>query len=351
MINCYTASPIEIKGEVDFSRVGTGTGIARHGFGMYFGGPALVNHYFNSYRNYNEAEKQAHLGEQVFREGSDEYAILEKLKSGEIPFEPSDFEHHISLHELGDSEFDLDSVILRSGAVHSASIPNIDLKDVSGWDDHVSQHQLDEIQMALLKNYYSEFGLPELNYEELDLSDDYKPEEIENLLADLYYAAYEDGVENDQWGGISEELLSDAWDFIITGDEGCHEFEQDFLDGVSEKFKTTAMALISVGLQLTEGETTYGDIVHSVNNHFEVRGSSSPGLDAARFLSKVEIPALLADGISRLGKELVVYDEELLNSAKFTVISESELARSIEDMSIGREDQIDEELTHSLAPR
>ena len=41
MINCYTASPIEIKGEVDFSRVGTGTGIARHGFGMYFGGACI----------------------------------------------------------------------------------------------------------------------------------------------------------------------------------------------------------------------------------------------------------------------------------------------------------------------
>jgi hypothetical protein len=124
-----------------------------------------------------------------------------------------------------------------------------------------------------------------------------------------------------------------------------HEFEDELIEGIGERFETTIRALVSVGLNWSDG-LTYGDVVENITNSYKANGYDDAGIKTARFLSRNNIPALTGDNYEGTAKELVVYDERVLAHSKFTPISEGELRGLVEAFDFN-EMEPDEDLDRS----
>ncbi|MFS1430566.1 hypothetical protein LMH73_026480, partial [Vibrio splendidus] len=69
MIQLFTASPVRFS-QFDFNAVGSGTDVARHGFGMYFGTIDIALHYLSEYRDYTRADKTFYYNSNVIDKDS-----------------------------------------------------------------------------------------------------------------------------------------------------------------------------------------------------------------------------------------------------------------------------------------
>lgn len=341
MITTYTASAKTID-QADLAKVGSGTGVLRHGFGMYFGTPEVIKSYFDDYKSLTDADTYIHAGELLFKDDTAEFQVLAKVAQGVMlsaldegekntlsllanydveqldPNSEVSFEGHTHLADLH----------IRNGVAHKVTIPNIDIEDIPRWDHTVSDPELlESIQLAMLERYYEDHGMPPLDYSAMNLDHDYyTPEKIGELLDDMFDEAYSTALENDEWSYVEESRLKEVWDFIARGDEGTEPSVYDeYLEGIPEVFESALNALVMPGLNLTLESTTMGDIVQHIQSFFEVNEVGNPGLETARMLEKVGVPALLGNSHHVIGDELIVYSESLLKQATFEPVSEKTL--------------------------
>ncbi|APD92459.1 hypothetical protein BM525_21610 (plasmid) [Alteromonas mediterranea] len=362
MVKTYTASAKTIE-QADLTKVGSGTGVLRHGFGMYFGTPDVIKSYFDDYSSFKDADTYIHAGEMLFKDDTPEFQVLAKVAQGVIlstldegekatlsslanydveeldPNAEVSFEGHVNLSDLH----------IRNGVAHKVTIPNIDIEDIPKWDHTISDPELlESIQLAMLERYYEDHGMPPLDYAAMNLEPDYyTPEKIGELLDDMFDEAYSAALDNDEWSYVDESLLKEVWDFVVRGDEGTEPSVYDeYLEGVPEAFESALNALVMPGLNLTLESTTMGDIVQHIQSFFEVNDIENPGLETARMLEKVGLPALLGKAHHITGEELIVYSEDLLKQATFEPISE----RTLEMNSMENND-MDLDNDRGYAPR
>lgn len=341
MITTYTASAKTIA-QADLTRVGTGTGALRHGFGMYFGNPDVIKSYFDDYKSLKDADTYIHAGELLFKDDSPEFQVLAKvlhgvklssLDEGEKEILSSiaqfDVEQLEPNSELSFERFiNLADLHIRNGVAHRVTIPNIDIEDIPKWGDTISDpDMLESVQLAMLERYYKVHGMPPLDYSAMNLEHDYyTPEKIGELMDDMFDEAYSAALDNDEWSYVEESRLKEVWDFVARGDEGTEPLVyEEYLEGVPEVFESALNALIMPGLNLTLDSTTMGDIVQQIQSFFEVNEIENPGLETARMLEKIGVPALLGKSHHVIGEELIVYSESLLKEATFEPVSEKTL--------------------------
>ncbi|MEG3765110.1 hypothetical protein [Alteromonas sp. 14N.309.X.WAT.G.H12] len=330
MIRTFTASPVKIT-TANFDMVGGGTGVQRHGLGMYFGSPDVVENYFENYRHYKEADEYAYFGNHMFEAGSVEFGILSALKQ-EQPINNLDLSSiNNALNEDLQSNSDALEIEIRHGVVHNVELPNIRIEETPDWDDYIhDEEKLMSLQMSFLTCFYREKGVLSLDYDAMNLESNYSPEEIADLLDDMFYEAYSESLENGLSFYSSEDQVRRVWDYIILGNEGeAPELYDDFIEKMPELYENALNDIVLHGLNLTPDSITYGDLVQQVQSAFSIMGKENPGLETARFLSKNKIPALTGDAHHVLGKELVVYDEEVLSQAKFEPMTINEFQTAL----------------------
>lgn len=334
MITTYTASPKTID-KADLENVGTGYGVLRHGYGMYFGTPKVVEKYFNDYEEYRQAERQVHFGAFVASEGTPEFDVMNELHQGKT-LDEVDLENiNESLAEsLSDefSDYSEHEIIIRHGVVHSVELNDLSPEDINDWDETISDEaRLEKIQVAVLSEFYRERGMPPLDFQAMNLDDDYGPDDIAALLDDMFDEAYSAALDNDEWMSTPEHLLREAWDYVVRGDEGTEPNAYDeFIEGLPEVYDNALRAMVMPGLNLTVDSTTYGDLVQHVQSFFEINKKANPGLESARLLTEMNIPALTGKAHGVDAKELVVYSEKVLANATFTPISIETLKEAFE---------------------
>jgi len=329
VLKVYTASSKEITSG-GLEHVGTGTGVGRYGYGVYFGAFDTAAKYYDNYRNHNDSMQ----------------AIFDGGNDMDMPIEPGTPAHQIavmsktmtfdeiqervsSIPELSDAlnvmyKDEEPLFRLEYGVMNLASIPGIgwDGETVTGpiedWDTPFNL-ELDDVAEKFLDFRYKKTGLEGFSSQLAAVGVDADaPEGAPAVLQALFDNVAERLWENDLFDEFDESDVEEVWSAHLRGDFYSDFEAEEFFD---EHVKNTDEYAIMRDIVKQSGmpsleldsELTMGDV-------YEQMSKMVGGPEAARFFSKkLKIEGFFAPamegGEGRL--ELVLFGDELLRDTKF----------------------------------
>lgn len=340
MITAYTATPVRFD-SFDFSKIGNGTGIARHGHGMYFGSTDVAKHYLDTYKHYTEADKT-------------HYFQGKPIASGTLPFDVA--EHYSingydsTLEKFSNSDlgkkylnilFDGDSPQFHSegGVLYCVNIPHFTEKDLRDWDDNLDSDDLIDIFHKFTNKYLlidslgdeMKAKLEELN---IDTNDTDAETVIDNLLEaafDEYGERVEEEGEDYELNAYSHGDLLDTWihrafdDYDYNPDNDDSDNDIRLLDS---RFANALTELCKNAPNFHHDEFSLGDMLIALRHSLsalkpemsEIEVSQEVSLFAARELEIIGYTAPAIAG-EQCSKEIVIIDERVLENAKKIEVS------------------------------
>ncbi|ARN70157.1 hypothetical protein AKG60_09590 [Vibrio parahaemolyticus] len=340
MITTFTATPKRFD-NFDFNKIGTGTGLARHGFGFYFGSPDLAKDYLSTYKTYDGADPTYMYKSKIIEPETIPYEVIEVIESKGFDQAIDHFsgmsEHIKFLNVLTNNGNGKAYSCPHRGVLYQVSIPHIDISDLKDWSETL--YESDD-----LIDIYIDFCNKHVNPQDFDpetlkyladagvfIDEDTDFESIiENLLDKGFDETYDVDPDDDEIypsATCSTDLKDicihrafDDYDF----DDG---FQEDF-DNLSQKFHAAFQSLIKNTPDFHHEDFSLGDI-HSALNH--AISNLNPDLTeiecakmANEFLCKnLKISGYTAEAMyGKPGeKEIVIIDQQLLEPAKIVEVN------------------------------
>jgi len=324
MIKRWTASPKKFD-QFDIEKIGTGTGISRHGDGIYLGDKKLALEYLKEYDGFLGADLSImYKGREVSGAAKEalEYLARNRMDMDKAIAHFSGHDEHLKILQRPEL---LDQVEFHYGMLAEVTIPNVDIQDFKHWDDEVPEDELDGMAMIFLSEVGSGDRIEECRSELEELGIDIEGiESLDEVIDELFDLAYEEALESgDLSFSIDEEDMRECWNRILRRDEySTNDFEDEFSESFPKQHLSVLRALCKDGLTLEkESSLTYGNLYELTSQHLDdlkekgraISGITTPLLMTKFGVSGLRAPAIKADADT---EELVIYSQELITSAK-----------------------------------
>lgn len=336
MLELYTASSKEIKSG-SLEHVGSGTGVGRYGYGVYFGAFDTAMAYYAKYSRHDDSMQAFFDGEEEMdmpiEPGTPAHQIAEMSKT--LTFDEIQ-ERVSSVPELSDAlnvMFKDEEPLFRLeyGAMNLASIPELGWngKEVTGpvedWENPCNL-DLDEVAGKFLNFRYGKSGMQDFasKLESVGVNVDVDIVKDASAVLQALFDNITDRLwDEDLFDDFDENDVEEVWRAHLRGDFYSDFEAEDFFDEHVKNTDEYALMRDIVkqanmpSLEPSE-ELTNGDLYEHFSN-------TAGGPDAAKFFSRnlgIEgfyAPAM-EGGEGRL--ELVLFGDDLLKRTKFKRVSQ-----------------------------
>lgn len=326
MIHLWFASPKHFK-KFDFSKVGSGTGIARHGDGMYLGTKEVALEYLQEYRGFNGADLViTRNGTEVKGVARDVMTFLDRNRMDRAAA-AEHFAGDAKALKLLDNPNLMKGVELEYGMLAEVKIPNYELSDFNHWDDAIDPEALDDIALKFLDRVVPPEALsayaPQLEHLGVELPED---STISEVIDDLFDVAYDEAIENGDLGwSVDEDDMRECWMQIVRQDDySDHDMAGDFHQSFPKEHLDLLRELCKDGMTLEkDSDLSYGSIYELTSNQIDIlrdKGRAPAGISAPELMTGFGIAGLRANALKANAdtEELVIYSREVAESAKIT---------------------------------
>ncbi|MBE8232954.1 MAG: hypothetical protein HAW67_04405 [Endozoicomonadaceae bacterium] len=318
-MSLYFASPKQIT-SLNLDSVGSGTGILRHGFGVYVANQDTAQHYFDEYKHYNGADLRFFNNKIEIQQGTPAYEMALKLA-----------DHNFDVDTVAEGlDNRLDQLILQS-LVNVDNEPKIEsvraylyeinersLPTLNDWEDIVSTDFIDKATMLFYQNSIDFKAIDTSEFENLGVDTwGVENNDFRQLCEDIFEAAY------DQFESDYDHLLGE-WFCQIRGYDSYSQHYDDLFEAVDVKYFRLINSITGSVVSLPN-DISFGDLYQHFSYCFNpdedqiAKNNKGMKLASKFFESKLSIEGLTAPAFhsEKNAKETVLFSQKLLTNLIF----------------------------------